>query len=148
MKVDDQTEEKVRNALHWAVKRREHEFDASLATFSTRSERSTALELLIAVSRFVTSDICAGVPSSAQVTALAAEISATESWSTVSTDEITAFLTLAARDDPAVDGLSAETFVVTAFVVTASLLAMRPKQEGQWWFDYLDQVESALEATG
>ena len=33
--------------------------------------------------------------------------------------------------------------VVLAFVVAASLLSSRPKNEGEWWFNYLDKVEAA-----
>ncbi|GGM21882.1 MULTISPECIES: hypothetical protein [Micromonospora] len=148
MEIDDQVEEKVRDTLHWAVKRQDRDFDAALARFSTRAERSAALELLVAISRFVTYDLCAGTPSPGQVAALAAEIAVAESWSGLSSDEVGSYLDLVTRGDLAQDQLTGEAFVVLSFVVSASLLAMRPKQEGEWWFDYLDRVESALEAAG
>ncbi|MEV4386923.1 hypothetical protein AB0J68_14590 [Micromonospora sp. NPDC049580] len=148
MKIDDRVEQLVRDTLHWAVKRRPVEFDEALKAFSDESTRQQAMELLVAVSAFVTADICGGRPSSGQLQELASEVAEAEAWSSASSAEVEAFLAAILTGRSLPDVLPAASAVVLAFVVAASLLSMRPKGEGEWWFNYLDKVEAAIEAAG
>ncbi|SCF01529.1 hypothetical protein [Micromonospora chokoriensis] len=148
MKIDERVEQLVRDALHWAVKRQPGEFDEALKTFSDEPTRRSAMELLFAISAFVSADICAGRPSPQQVQQLAAEVAEVEAWSSVTSGEVEAFLDAVLTGRPLSGVLPAGSAVVLAFVVAASLLSLRPKDEGEWWFNYLDKVEAAIEAAG
>ncbi|MCG5471012.1 hypothetical protein LADH09A_004985 [Micromonospora sp. LAH09] len=148
MKIDERVEQLVRDGLHWAVKRQPGEFDEALKTFSDESTRQSAMELLVAISAFVSTDICGGKPSPEQIEELATEVAEAESWSSATSPEIEAFLGAALTGRPLSGVLPAGSAVILAFVVAASLLAARPKPEGEWWFNYLDKVEAAIEAAG
>ncbi|WFE52720.1 hypothetical protein [Micromonospora sp. WMMD1155] len=148
MKIDERVEQLVRDALHWAVKRQPGKFDEALKTFSDEPTRRSAMELLISISAFVSADICAGKPSLPQIRELAAEVAEAEAWTSVTAGEVEAFLSAVLTGRPLSGVLPAGSAVVLAFVVAASLLSLRPKDEGEWWFDYLDKVEAAIEAAG
>ncbi|MFC5922640.1 hypothetical protein [Micromonospora vulcania] len=148
MKIDARVEQLVRDTLHWAVKRQPAEFDEALTAFSDLSARHTATELLVAISVFVSADICGGKPTPQQIRELANEVAETEKWSSVTSPEIEAFLSAILSGRPLAGVLPAGSVVVLSFVVAASLLSMRPKSEGEWWFNYLDKVEAAIEAAG
>lgn len=101
--------------------------------------------MLIAICGFVVVDLHGGKrPTDEQVRALAAQVAQTESWVELSADEVADFLHLV-LGEPARE-IEVDTGAVMVFVVTASVLAGRPVPEGQYWFNYLDQVEAALEA--
>ncbi|WP_406078894.1 hypothetical protein [Micromonospora sp. NBC_00858] len=148
MKIDERVEQLVRDALHWAVKRQPVEFDEALKAFSDESTRQSAMELLVAISTFVSADICGGRPSPGQVQELATEVAEAETWSSATSPEIETFLSTILAGRPLSGVLPASSAVVLAFVVAASLLSARPKSEGEWWFNYLDKVEAAIEAAG
>ncbi|MEV4499334.1 hypothetical protein C7C45_13630 [Micromonospora arborensis] len=148
MKIDDRVEQLVRDALHWAVKRQPVEFDEAVKAFSDESLRQPAVELLVAISAFVSADICGGKPSPEQIRELATEVAEAETWSTTTAPEVETFLSAILNGRPLSGVLPVGSAVVLAFVVAASLLSSRPKSEGQWWFNYLDKVEAAIEAAG
>nr|WTA66060.1 hypothetical protein OHB51_26755 [Micromonospora sp. NBC_00855] len=148
MKIDERVEQLVRDTLHWAVKRQPVEFDEALKAFSDGSTRQSALELLAAVVAFVSADICQGKPTPEQIRQLADEVAEAEAWSSATSPEVEAFLTAVVTGRPLSGVLPAGSAVVLAFVVAASLLSSRPKNEGEWWFNYLDKVEAAIEAAG
>lgn len=148
LKIDERVEQLVRDALHWAVKRQPAEFDEALKAFSDESARRSALELLVAISAFVSTDICGGKPSPEQIQELAVEVAEAEAWSSATSPEVEAFLGAALTGRPLSGVLPAGSPVILAFVVAASLLSARPKPAGEWWFNYLDKVEAAIEAAG
>ncbi|WP_328344497.1 hypothetical protein [Micromonospora sp. NBC_00421] len=148
MKVDDDVEQFVRDTLHFAVKQQPAEFDQSLSRVSGERERQAALELLVAISLYVAIDICGERPSAQQVRELAVRVADAESWSSATPDDVEKFLTTALAGGRLIDELPANTVVVLAFVIAASLLASKPKAEGEWWFNYLDKVEAAIEVAG
>jgi hypothetical protein len=144
MRINEHVEPLVREALDAAVKREGDRLDAALDAFSDESQRRTGLELVHAIARYVLLDLYQGQhPSHEQVQALADKIAEMESWSTLPADEIRSFLLLLLGDtERTVDPDAA---VLLSFVVAAALLSSRRRPEGQWWFNYLDQVEAALE---
>ncbi|MGC4875217.1 hypothetical protein ACLQ26_02965 [Micromonospora sp. DT43] len=148
MRIDERVEQLVRDTLHWAVKRQPVEFDEALRAFSDVPTQRSAMELLVAISAFASADICGGEPSPAQIQELSAEVAEAETWSSASAPEVETFLKTILAARPLSGVLPAGSAVVLAFVVAASLLSMRPKGEGEWWFNYLDKVEAAIEAAG
>ncbi|MEU4473034.1 hypothetical protein [Micromonospora sp. NPDC023888] len=148
LKIDERVEQLVRDTLHWAVKRRPVEFDEALKAFSDGPTRQSALELLAAISAFVSADICGGKPSPEQIQQLAVEVAEGEAWSSATTPEVEAFLSAVVTGRALSGVLPVGSAVVLAFVVAASLLSARPKSKGEWWFNYLDKVEAAIESAG
>lgn len=147
MKIDGRVEPLVRDALHNAIKHDIDGLDTSLKAFRDETSRRAAIQLSIAVCAYVVLDLYGGQsPSDEQIQALATQVADSESeWSGLDVAEIATFLRLvlgmeSAQVDP-------DAGVLMAFVVTARLLAGRPMPEGKWWFNYLDQVEAALEAS-
>jgi hypothetical protein len=146
MKIDDGVELRVRETLHWVVKQNAAEFQNALTAFPDPATRVAALELLGAVAGFVLADMHGGKPSPNDVDAVAAEIAEEESWASVTSNEAAAYLNGVFTGQPLVDVLPPDRVVVLAFVIAAYLLSARPKEEGEWWFNYLDKVESAIES--
>lgn len=146
MKIDERVEPLIRDALHSAVKRDIDRLDTSLKAFRDDASRRTATELLMAISAYVVLDLYSNQrPTGEQLDALAAKVAQEESWSDLTPEEIATYLhtVLGESTEPPLDP---DAGVLMIFIVTASLLAGRPKPEGKWWFNYLDEVEGALEA--
>ncbi|MCO1597809.1 hypothetical protein M8C17_21905 [Micromonospora sp. RHAY321] len=148
MKIDDRTEQLVRDTLHWVVKRDLDKLDAALKAFPDETARKAALALVVAISGFVLIDLHNARPTPDQVAVLAAEIGRMEAWASVSADEAASFMNAVVAGRSLTERLAPDDIVVLAFVVAGSLLSARPLPEGQWWFNYLDKVEAAIEAAG
>ncbi|MCG5434621.1 hypothetical protein [Micromonospora foliorum] len=148
MKIDDRTEQRVRDTLHWVVKRDLNKFDAALKSFPDEAAQKAALALVVAVSGFVLIDLHGARPTPQQVDVLAEEIGRMETWASVSADEAASFMNAVVTGRPLTERFTPGDVVVLAFVVAGSLLAARPMPEGEWWFNYLDKVEAAIEAAG
>jgi hypothetical protein len=146
MRIDDQVEQRVRDTLHWVVKQKSDEFDAALKTFPDAATRISALELLGAVAGFVLVDTYGRKPSPDEVGTLAAEIADVESWASLTGEEVKTYLNGVLAGTPLVDTLPPKSIVLLAFVVAANLLSSKPKDKGEWWFNYLDRIELAIEA--
>ncbi|MGC4854622.1 hypothetical protein ACLQ24_14805 [Micromonospora sp. DT4] len=147
MRIDAHVEEKVRDTLHWAVKQEPAEFDSALAKFTDDAARLASLELLAQICRYVSAQAFGHVPSHQELDALAAEVATNEQWAALSASEVATFLKAVVHGQPPAGQLTTSGYVVMSFVVAASLLSSQPKTEGEWWFDYLDRVEAALEAS-
>ncbi|KXK59781.1 hypothetical protein AWW66_22415 [Micromonospora rosaria] len=148
MRIDDRVEHLVREALHWVVKRDAESLDAALAAFVDEKTRRESLELLVAVAGFVLIDLHQGRPNHAQVQVVAEKVAHMEAWANITSDEVAVFMNAILAGRSLAEDLRTEDVVVLAFVVAGSLLSSRELPEGQWWFDYLDQVEAAIEAAG
>ncbi|MEU5785873.1 hypothetical protein [Micromonospora lupini] len=148
MRIDDRTEQHVRDTLHWVVKRDADKFDAGLKSFPNAAAREAALALVVAVSGFVLIDLHGGRPTPQQVAVLSEEIGRMEAWASVTADEAASFMNAVVEGRPLNEQLAPQDVVVLGFVVAGSLLSARPLPEGEWWFNYLDKVEAAIEAAG
>jgi hypothetical protein len=144
VKIDDRIEAMVREGLQSAVRRDVDRLDRAMKAFPDEASRAAAAHLMMSISAYVMTDLYGGKPpTDDQVRALAAKVAETEDWSNLPANEVAEFMRLVLGDqsiqlDPVSAGL-------LAFVVTASLLIGRPMPEGKHWFNYLDQVEAALE---
>jgi hypothetical protein len=145
MRIDDDIESLVREALDAAVKRDANRFDAAMKAFTTDPIRRAALELAVAITAFVLLDLYGGAPTDDQIRPLADKIAELETWSSLTSDEVRRFLT-AVLSGQKLDSVVPATAVILTFVVPASLLASKPLDDGDWWFNYLDRVEAAIEA--
>jgi hypothetical protein len=148
VKIDDNVEPLVRSALDAAVHRDTERFQAALGAFTTEESSTKAIELVLSVSAFVLFDVYDGKPSSSQATDLAARISEQEQWLEIQTAEVSQLLDILTTGDTSRLTLLADRAAVVAFASAANLLASasRPK-EGEWWFNYLDKVEAAVESS-
>lgn len=145
MKIDMRVEPLVREALGAAIKHDIDRLDNALDAFSDESTRRDGLVLLFAIARLVLHDLYEGRnPTDDQVQDFADFIAEAVSWAALPAEEIRNFLLLLLGDGSMT--VNPEMYIVLVFVVTATLLSFRRKPEGQWWFNYLDQVEAALEA--
>ncbi|QOC91132.1 hypothetical protein [Micromonospora craniellae] len=148
MKIDDEVENRVRTTLHHVVKQQLGDFTDSVASYPDDRSRRQALELLVAVTHFVVLDAYGGLPTDDEVRDLAETVTDAESWLPVSVDEVEGYLRAVLVGRPLAEVLSPTTAVVLAFAVTGSLLSSRCQPDGEWWFNYLDKVEAAIEAAG
>lgn len=146
MKIDEHVEPLVREVLDAAVKRDGDRLDTALDAFADEAQQRAGLELVHAIARYVLLDLYQGQrPSDEQIQALADQIAEMESWSTLPANEIRSFLLLLLGETATTVDPGAA--VLLSFVVAAALLSSKRRPEGQWWFNYLDQVEAGLETS-
>lgn len=146
MKIDSRIERLVRDALHGAVKQDIDILDTALKAFPDQAARAEAARILVAVCAHVVVDLYRGErPTDDQLKALAARVGTSEAWSSLTEEEILSFLRFVMGDTA--QQLDPDATVMMIFVVTGSLLSAAPRPEGQFWFNYLDRVEAAIEAT-
>jgi hypothetical protein len=148
MKIDDRIEPLVRSALDAAVKQDEQRFDAALAAFPDGTARLHGLELGVAICGFIVIDAYDGKPSREETRLLAEKVASLSAWAGVSAADADRLLDTILSGKPLADSFDAESAINLIFVVTACILAASEKVgDGEWWFNYLDRVESAIEAT-
>jgi hypothetical protein len=149
VRIDDEVEGLVRAILDAAVHRDADRFDSALDALGSEQEQLTkAVELTLAVNAAVLFEVHDGPPSHQKVSALARDISHQEQWAEVSVQEIHDLLTAVTARGPLPASTNA-TGATAVFVVAANLLATASQpDEGEWWFNYLDKVEAAIEAAG
>nr|WP_146218273.1 hypothetical protein [Micromonospora acroterricola] len=149
MRIDDQVEALVRAVLDAAVQRDAERFDDALGALSGSRETLTkAIELTLAVNAAVLFEVHDGPPSPQQVNELSRDISLQERWAGVSAEDVQALLVGLMAGSPPRFATSAAV-AIAVFVVAANLLATASQpDEGEWWFNYLDKVEAAIEAAG
>jgi hypothetical protein len=147
MKVNDQVEPLVRATLDAAVQRDGGGFEAALRGFPDDGAARKGIELALAITGTVLADLYDGEPSADQLDRLAAEVAEQEAWMEPRAGEVKAFLAAVVQGKPLADVLPAESVVILAYLVAANLLtsASNP-DDGEWWFNYLDKVEAAIEA--
>ena len=146
MRIDEQVEPRVREALAGVVKRDPARFEAALKTLQDTGSLQHGIELATAITTVVLAQVFGGMPSPEQRRELAAAISELESWAEPTPEEIETFLAALAEHRPLDGVLAPEQVTVLAFLLAGSLLASRAKEEdGAWWFNVLDQVEAIIE---
>ncbi|MFC7548007.1 hypothetical protein [Plantactinospora sp. GCM10030261] len=147
MIIDDQIEPRVRRILGNVVRREEDEFDSSLRALADPESRAKAIELALTICAFALHDTFDGRPSSEDVRSAAETVADMERWATLTPEEVAAFLTAVLDGKPLNEVLDDATAVMSTFIITGSLLAASPKVgENEWWFNYLDRIEAAIEA--
>lgn len=147
MKFDDRIESTVRDLFNAVVKSKEGDFEAALRELPDEASRHKALELAVAVCGFVVIDTYDRRPTADETREIAQGVVEAGSWMPLSEQEVATFLTAALNGRPLVEAVGAENAFFLAFIITGILLVASPKVgEGEFWFNYLDRVEAAIEA--
>ena len=148
MKIDDRIEAPVRDLFSAVVKSNEEEFAKVLRGLSDQASQVKALELAIAVCGFVLIDTYGRRPTASETEEIAQVIVDAGGWVPLTVPEVSKFLTVTLDGKPLAQTFGAENAFFLAFIITGTLLGASPKiGEGEWWFNYLDRVEAAIEAT-
>jgi hypothetical protein len=135
-------------AVGGVVKRNDDEFDNALQELGDGETRRKAVELTVAICAFVLLDTYEGRPSPADIDLVARTVADMEKWATLTAPEVGTFLTNILDGRRLEEALDVQTTLMMVFIVTGSLLAASPKVgKDEWWFNYLDRVEAAIEAT-
>ncbi|MFI9640040.1 hypothetical protein ACIG87_08225 [Micromonospora sp. NPDC051925] len=149
MKIDERIEPLVRAVLDAAVQRDAARFDEAITRLSGPVELQEGVQLAVTICAFVVFDVHSGAPTSVQIQEIAGDIERQESWIGPSSAEVASFLDALVQRRSIADVLSQEAVIVLPFVIAANLLTTASQQEqGEWWFNYLDKVEAAIEAAG
>lgn len=147
MVIDDQVEPLVRRILDAVVKCDEDEFDAALSALSSEDVLPKALELAGAICLYALFDAYEGRPTAEEINLVAETVAEMETWVPLTAGEVNTLLVTLMDNNQLADRFEAQTAVVYTFIVTGSILAASPKiKKGEWWFNYLDRVEAAIEA--
>jgi hypothetical protein len=147
MQVNMDVEPLVREAFGAAVDQDLDRCQAVTKALAVEGDQvfSDAVHLAGAVTAFALFYLYDGdSPDDDQVQALAGSFVEMEAWSGF--DEVTVFAFLSALSDPgAASSLSAEAIGMLVFVVGAWLLSASGPED-RAWYQYLDQIETALES--
>ena len=145
MKISDLVEPLVREALAAAVKRDWERFLRALEAFPDEQTGADALALATAISAYVLQDQYGRKPTDEEIGRIAAKMDEKESWSGLNEPEFRSGLRAVLGDDSG-DGqrLEPQARIALPFVMAAYLLASSAKPP-EWWFNYLDRVEAALD---
>lgn len=147
MEIDDRTEAAVRNLFNAVVKSDENEFDAAVRALPDDESRQKALELAISICAFVLIDTYDRRPTAGDLELVSQAVVEMESWVSPGAQEVSNFLTSVINGRPLTESLDPQSAFFLTFIITGSLLAASPKiQDGEWWFNYLDRVEAAIES--
>jgi hypothetical protein len=144
VKIDEQVEPLVRTVLEAAVRRDRAQLETALRAFTTDDAVRKGVELTLAVAGFVLIDAHGGKPDDHQIRVDAEKIAKMEEWAVPTADEIHTLLSRLLSGQSLTHQLPAESVIVLAYVVTASLLASLALKEENWW-NYLDRAEAAIE---
>lgn len=145
MKISDRVEPLVREALAAAVKRDWERFLRALEAFPDEQTGADALRLATAISAYVLQDQYGRRPTDEEIGRIAAKMDEKEQWSGLAEPEFRTGLRLVLGDQiREADRLEQQAGIALPFVAAAYLLASSA-QPPEWWFDYLDRVEAALE---
>ncbi|TDB83702.1 hypothetical protein E1091_18055 [Micromonospora fluostatini] len=149
MKIDDRTEALVRTVLDAVVHRNPAGFEKSVSDLEGKVGLRAGIELAAAICAFVLFDVYEGLPSEEQIVDLAVDMERQEQWMAPDRGEIGSYVRALVHRQPLEGALTEEGVVVIPWLVAANLLttASQPEQ-GEWWFNYLDKVEAAIEAAG
>lgn len=146
MKISDRVEPLVREALAAAVKRDWERFLRALEAFPDERTAADAVTLAAAISAYVLQDQYGRRPTGEELGRIAAKMDELEQWSGLTEPEFRTGLRIVLGDQIGeTDRLEPQAGVALPFVMAAYLLASSA-QPPEWWFDYLDRVEAALES--
>lgn len=149
MRIDDHVEGLARSALDAAVHKDPTRFQRALGAFRDENTAVSAVELVLAVIASVLFEVHDGLPSREQVRDLAGDIAQQESWVELRSSDVESLLVGVTFGEQERLSSLADNASLVAFVVAANLLATASQpDEGEWWFNYLDKVEAAIEAAG
>lgn len=143
MKIDPRIEPLVRTTLNAAVKADEKRFGQALAAFADRQTLTEALQLTGAIVLFVLHEEFEADPGDEDLRQVAEDVVRNETWAGLAPNEVRVALTglMTGRQ---VESVEPQAMAVATFVTAAYLLASSTEPP-RAWFEYLDDVEAALE---
>lgn len=147
MKFDDQTESASRSILDAVVKSDKSAFDEAVRALGQDGRAAKALELTTAILSYVLFDTYEGRPTPGDIDLAASTVAEMEPWASLTPAEVRTYLTGLLDGKPLAEIIDPQSVFFLTFIITGSILAASPKiREGEWWFNYLDRVEAAIEA--
>jgi hypothetical protein len=143
MKIDPRIEPLVRTTLNAAVKADEKRFGQALAAFADQHTLTQALQLTGAIVLFVLHEEFEANPGDEELRQVADDVVRNETWAGLTPEEVLVTLTglLTGRQ---VASVEPQAMAVATFVIAGYLLASSTEPP-KAWFEYLDEVEAALE---
>ncbi|GIE80577.1 hypothetical protein Aph02nite_65270 [Actinoplanes philippinensis] len=144
MHIDSKAERLVREALDAVVKRDVARFADALVALSGPEVATAGYRLAASVVFAVLQEQYRGQPPAEEIRAVAEEVADAENWTDLTADEIETFLATYYAGATVDTVMPIERAVLVAYVLAANLLASY-HNDGEWWFNYLDRVELALE---
>jgi len=146
MVIDKKIEASVRSLLNAAVKSDESAFEDAARSLSDGESQTKALELAVAICLYVIFDTYDGKPTAGDVEEIAQAVVEMGSWATLTSQEVSKFLGSVLNGKALAEVFDPQSAFFLTFIITGSLLAASPKiSKGEWWFNYLDRVEAAIE---
>jgi hypothetical protein len=145
MRIDDRVEPLVREALDALVKKDAERFARALTAFGDAERATTGYRLAAAVAFYVLHEQYRGEPPPDEIHAVAEEVAELEDWTDLTADEVERFIATYYTGASVDTVMPVERAVLVAYVLAANLLASYHR-DGEWWFNYLDRAEAALEA--
>lgn len=146
VEIDVQVEPFVREALTAVVKSDAQRLERALGAFPDDEAMTKGARLATAVSLYVLNDVHGGQPNGGELRAVADKLVEMEGWTDINSDEVMTFLAAAYSGRPGTAVLPVDRIAPLAYVIAGNLLSSCCK-EGEFWFNYLDRAEAALEAT-
>lgn len=146
MRIDDRIESLVREALTAVVKGEPERMRRAFLAFRDDRSLNEGTQLATAVSVYVLNDVYGQPPTPTELREVADNVVNMEDWTDVSSDEIVAFLSAAYSGTNVVEVVQVDRIAAIAFLTAGHLLASCC-EDGEYWFNYLDRVETAIEAS-
>jgi hypothetical protein len=148
VKIDDRAEEIARKLFGFAIRAELDDFERSIADAKPEI-LSEARRLSVAVADGVVLVVTEGQqPSDADLRKIAETAASVEKRYELSKDEVHAFLSKVVFGGQALDDVFSTGDAVTVpFIVAGNLLgSYRNAEQDQGWWEFLDEVEAAIEA--
>lgn len=145
MRIDDQVEQIMREALTAVVKEDPERLQRAFASFSSNDDLAQGTRIALAVSVYVLNEAYGRAPTPAEIQSVATKAATMEKWTDISANEMASLLTAAYAGSRVDEVLTADRIAPVAFVVAANLLSSCCRKD-EYWFDYLDRAEAAIEA--
>jgi hypothetical protein len=146
MKIDARVETIVRKALTGVIQRDNDKFASAIASFPDDDAVAEGIRLAVALALFVLLDQYGRTPTDTEIRAVSEKVVEMEDWTDVTTDEVFDVI-VAAFNHVAADQVLPMQRVIIVPYVTAGNLVSSCHKEGEEWWDYLDRVETAIEAS-
>ncbi len=145
MKISSEVEPLVREALTAMVKSDPERLRRAFLDFPNDNAMTAGAEIATTVSLYVLTDVYGRKPSHEEIVAVAEKLVEMEDWTDVTADEVVTFLTAAFDGNPMDQILPLDRIGPLAYLTAGNLLSSCCK-DGEFWYNYLDRAEAAIEA--
>jgi hypothetical protein len=144
MKIDNDVEPLLREALSAAVKADGRRFAQALQAFPNDESLAHGVAVAMAVGLYVLHDVFGHRPTTEELHEVARKLVAMETWAEVNAEDVVAAVTAAFDGRRGDEVLPPEKVLVLPLIVAAYLLSAGRAENEQWW-EYLDRAEAAIE---